>query len=140
MNNLPQDQMQTTEGSPYTDEIELLHSELIGRTPVLEEILASPVQSRLLARMTHAIDDNAAFKLLESLPEDVANLRLAMLAAGSHLDAIGTSKCKLVTNDVWRGLTRKHFGLPLLTSSNNTMESGLGSPETCLTCGDCLEP
>ena len=67
MNNLPQDQMQTTEGSPYTDEIELLHSELIGRTPVLEEILASPVQSRLLARMTHAIDDNAAFKLLESL-------------------------------------------------------------------------
>ena len=32
-----------------------------------------------LDRMTHAIDDNAAFKLLESLPEDVANLRFPNL-------------------------------------------------------------
>ena len=55
-------------------------------------------------------------------------------------DSGSSADSELVTNDVWRGLTRKHFGFPLLTSSYNTMESGLGSSETCLACGGCLDP
>ena len=100
MKNLPLDQRQTTEGSEYMHEVELLRDELILRTPALEEILASPVNSRLLARMTHVVDDNAAVQLLDSLPDDVANRRLAMLVGGSYLDATGTSDSELVTNDV----------------------------------------
>ena len=121
-------------------EVKLLREELILRTAALEETLASPVHSRLLARMTHVIDDNAAAQLLDSLPENAATRRLAMPAGGSHLDATGTSDSELTSNDVWRGLTRKHFGFPLLTSSYNTMESGLGSSETCLACGGCFDP
>ena len=66
MKDLPQDQMQMTEGSAYMDEVACLRDELIGRNPALEEILESPVQSRLLAWITHVVDDNTAVRLLWS--------------------------------------------------------------------------
>jgi len=63
-----------------------------------------------------------------------------MAAGGTHLDAVGTSRSELPPNKAWTGLTRKHYGITLLTSSYTTMESGLGCTETCLVRGDHLDP
>jgi len=104
------------------------------------EVLESPVPGRLQARITHVVDDRRAEQFLEALPEGTATARTAMAAGGTHLDAIGTSKSELLSNKVWVGLTRKHFNIPLLTSSYHTMESGLGCTEKCLVCGGRLDP
>ena len=90
------------------------------------------------ARVNHVVDDSNAVKFLDGLPGDLATLRTAMSAGATHLDAVGISNSGLLSNEVWIGLTRKQFGIPLLTSSYNTMESELGCTETCLVCGDRL--
>jgi len=118
-----------TADSAYMVEVEVLRTGLYMDYPTLKESMDSPVQSRLLARLNHVIDDDKAAEFLESLPEDVAALRTAMPAGGTHLDAIGTSKDELLSNDVWSALTRKAFGTPLLPSCYNPMESGLGHKE-----------
>jgi len=138
MTGLPEDQLHETERSPYMEEIGALRDGLIERTPALAEILVSPVRGRLLARANHVADDKKAVEFLEALPGDIAIRRTAMAAGRTHLDAVGTSKSELLPNMAWTGLTRKHYGIPLLTSSYNTMESGLGCTETCLVCGDRL--
>ena len=139
MLGLPEDQRHDTERSPYMAAIEALRVELIRRTPAVAEVLESPVPGRLQARITHVVDDKKAEELLAALPEGTAATRTAMPAGGTHLDAIGTSKGELLSKKVWTGLTRKHFNIPLLTSSISTMESGLGC-EKCLVCGDRLDP
>uniref|UniRef100_A0A6U3Z3F5 Uncharacterized protein n=1 Tax=Octactis speculum TaxID=3111310 RepID=A0A6U3Z3F5_9STRA len=98
-----------TADSAYMVEVEVLRTGLYMDYPTLKESMDSPVQSRLLARLNHVIDDDKAAEFLESLPEDVAALRTAMPAGGTHLDAIGTSKDELLSNDVWSALTRKAF-------------------------------
>ena len=49
-----------------------------------------------------------------------------MAVVGTRLDAIGTSNSDLLQNKTWTGFTRKHYGIHLLTSSYNIMESGPG--------------
>ena len=140
MIGLPDNQLLEIEDSPYMQELAQLRDGLIELAPAVAEILASPVRRRLLARLSHVVDDKKAVNFLEMLPGDIAIRRTAMPAGGTHLDAIGTSGAELLPNKVWIGLTRKHFGIPLLTSSYNTMESGLGCTEKCLVCGDRLDP
>ena len=117
MIGLPDNQLLEIEDSPYMDEIAQLRDGLIELAPAVAEILASPVRRRLLARLSHVVDDKKAVNFLEMLPRDIAIRRTAMTAGGTHLDAIGTSKAELLSKKVWAGLTRKHFGIHLLTSS-----------------------
>ena len=140
MIGLPEDQLHEIEHSPYMEEIGVLRDGLVERAPAVAEILASPVRRRLLERLNHVVDDKKAVEFLEMLPGDIAIRRTAMAAGGTHLNAFGTSNSELLLNKAWTGLTRKHYGIPLLTSSYNTMESGLGCTETWLVCGDCLDP
>jgi hypothetical protein len=42
------------------EEIAELRDELIVRTPAAAEVLESPVPGRLLARITHVVDDSLA--------------------------------------------------------------------------------
>ena len=107
-------------------EIGALRDELIMRTPAVAEVLGSPVPGRLQARITYVVDDLKAERFLQELPVGTITTRTAMPAGMTHLDSIGTSKGELLSNKVWTGLTRKHFNIPLLTSSIHTMESGLG--------------
>ena len=99
------------------EEVGVLRDELIEQTPAVAEVLASPARCRLQARVTHVVDDRKAVEFLETLPGDVSIRRTAMAAGGSHLDAISTSKNELLPKKGWAGLTRKHHGIPLLTSS-----------------------
>ena len=100
MTDLPEDQLRETECSPYMDETGVLREGLIERTPVLAEILESPVRGRLLARANHVADDKKAVEFLEALPGDIVILRTAMAARGTHLDAIGTSNSELLLKKV----------------------------------------
>lgn len=64
----------------------------------------------------------------------VLNTNTAIPAGGTHLEAFGTSK------DESRSQRRKTFGILLLISSYNRIESGLGHKEICLVCGAHLDP
>ena len=75
------------------------------------------MRGRLLERVNHVVDDKKAVEFLEALPGDIAILRTAMAAEETHIDAIGTSNSKFLSNEVGTGLTRKHFNIPLLTFS-----------------------
>ena len=140
MVDFPEDQLRETECSAYMEEIGMIRARLIEQTPALAEILESPVRSRLLARFNHVINDKKAIEFLNGLPGDIAILRTTMAAGATHLDVIGTSDSEFLPNKAWIGLTRKHFSIALLTSSQNPMESGFGCTERCLVCGARFDP
>ena len=115
MSDLPENQLQMTADSAYMVEVEELRTGLYTDYPAVKEIIDSPVQSRLMAWFNHVIHDGKV-EFFEELLQELAALRTAMLAGGTHLYATGTSKDELLSSDVWSALTRRAFGTPLLSS------------------------
>ena len=111
-----------TVDSAYMAEVGVLRTGLCAEHPALKGILVSMVRGQLLARLTHVIDDDKTARYLESLMVEDATLHTAMSAGGTHLDAIGTSRDELLSNDVWSTRTqtfrfqRKLSGVQLRTS------------------------
>ena len=103
---LPQYQPQMTFDSAYMAKVGVLRTGLCAGHPALKEILVSLVRGQLLARLTHVIDDDNAARYLESRTVEDATLRTAMSAGDTHLDAIGTSRDELLSNDVWSTRTQ----------------------------------
>ena len=92
--------------SAYMAKVGVLRTGLCAGHPALKEILVSLVRGQLLARLTHVIDDDNTARYLESLMVEDATLHTAMSAGGTHLDAIGTSRDELLSNDIWSTRTQ----------------------------------
>ena len=106
MTKLPQYQLQMTVDSAYMAKVGVLRTRLCAGHPALKEILVSLVRGQLLARLTHVIDDDKTARYLESRTAEDATLRTAMSAGDTHLDATGTSRDELLSNDVWSTRTQ----------------------------------
>ena len=106
MTKLPQYQLQMTVDSAYMAKVGVLRTGLCAGHPALKEILVSLVRGQLLARLTHVIDDDNAARYLELHTVEDATLRTAMSAGDTHLDATGTSRDKLFSNDAWSTRTQ----------------------------------
>ena len=108
--------------------------ELGKRTPGVENVLQSDVHGRLLARVIAVAHDVHAGRLSDELPREIVKQRTGLPQDGGFLRAIGTHSPKRLRDFTWVGLARELLALPLLSSSNTSMER-FGCKELCLKCG-----
>ena len=127
-------------GSPYSDSVGLYRDELQRRAPGVEDVLESQVTGRLLARLMAVVHDARACRLNDELPSIMVKQRSGLPQDGGFLQAIGTHESELFEDSTWIAMARQLLALPLLSSSNPSMES-FGVNEPCLMCGAlCLDP
>ena len=78
--------------------------------------------------------------LNDELPGVTVKQRSGLSQDGGFLRVIGTHEAERLSDSAWVGLARQLLTLPLLSSSNPSMES-FGVKKLCLKCGaECLDP